>query len=92
MENNLGTVFKVKYGHSQFGENVSEQGLIFFKSYKNFIFDNIDQRIVYSEDFIKTINKKNKQIIYDEPIENELTIFDFLFSGNYLDEFDNIIF
>jgi len=91
MEKNVGSVFKVKYGHSQFEESISEEGEIFFLSHDNFIFDNIEQRIFYSKKFIKTINKKNKQIIYDEPLDDELTIFDYIFSGNYVNQFNEII-
>lgn len=91
MENSIGSFFRVEYGHSQFGESISEKGEIYFKSHDNIIFDNTDQRIFYTKNFIKTINKKNKQIIYDEPLVDELTIFDFIFSGNYANQFNEIL-
>jgi hypothetical protein len=91
MNKNLGSVFKVNYGSSQYGSSMVEKGEILFESYDNFIFDNSEQRIVFRKNFIKTINKKNKQIIYDEPLVDELTIFDFLFSKNHIDHFNEIV-
>ena len=42
-------------------------------------------RIIYNNKYIKTINKQNKQIIYDEIIEGEVSLFDLLFSNKRLD-------
>ena len=90
MKKNVGSVFKVEYGHRQFGESIIEEGEIFFESYNNFIFDNSKQRIIYTKNIIKTINKKNKQIIYDKPLSEQLTIFDFIFTDNYVNQFNEI--
>ena len=90
MKKNVGSVFKVEYGHRQFGKSILEEGEIFFESYNNFIFDNSEQRIIHTKNIIKTINKKNKQIIYDKPLSEQLTIFDFIFTDNYINQFNEI--
>ena len=85
MDENLGSVFNVSYHQNQYNESLVSDGIICFESYKKYIFDNSIIRIIYDNTYIKTINKQNKQIIYDNLIEGEISLFDLLFSKNRLD-------
>jgi hypothetical protein len=85
MDENLGSVFNISYHQNQYNESLVSDGIICFESYKKYIFDNSIIRIIYDNTYIKTINKQNKQIIYDNLIEGEISLFDLLFSKNRLD-------
>ena len=85
MDQNMGSIFNINFYQSQYNERLVSEGVICFKSYKKYIFDNNITRIIYNNKYIKTINKQNKQIIYDEIIEGELSLFDLLFSNKRLD-------
>ena len=85
MDENLGSVFIVNYQQNQYDESLVSEGIICFESYKKYIFDNSRIRIIYDNTYIKTINKQNKQIIYDNLIEGEISLFDLLFSKDRLD-------
>ena len=85
MDENLGSVFNVNYQQNQYNESLVSEGIICFESYKKYIFDNSIIRIIYDNTYIKTINKQNKQIIYDNLIEGEISLFDLLFSKDRLD-------
>ena len=85
MDENLGSVFNVNYQQNQYNESLVSDGIICFESYKKYIFDNSIIRIIYDNTYIKTINKQNKQIIYDNLIEGEISLFDLLFSKDRLD-------
>ena len=75
-----GCVFKIKLEQSYNNENYVYNGVFYVKG-KTYIYDNIEQYIKYENQFITTINKLNKQIIYDSLKANDVTIFDIL-SGN----------
>lgn len=85
MDQNMGSIFNISYHQSQYNERLVSEGVICFKSHKKYIFDNNITRIIYNNKYIKTINKQNKQIIYDEIIEGEVSLFDLLFSNKRLD-------
>ena len=85
MDQNMGSIFNINFYQSQYNERLVSEGIICFKSYKKYIFDNNMTRIIYNNKYIKTINKQNKQIIYDEIIEGEVSLFDLLFSNKRLD-------
>ena len=85
MDQNMGSIFNINFYQSQYNERLVFEGVICFKSYKKYIFDNNMTRIIYNNKYIKTINKQNKQIIYDEIIEGEVSLFDLLFSNKRLD-------
>ena len=75
-----GCVFQIKLRQSYNNENFVSNGVFYVKG-KTYIYDNIEQYIKYENQFITTINKLNKQIIYDSLKANDVTIFDIL-SGN----------
>ena len=75
-----GCVFQIKLKQSYNNENFVSNGVFYVKG-KTYIYDNSEQYIRYENQFITTINKLNKQIIYDSLKTNDATIFDIL-SGN----------
>jgi len=85
MDDNLGSIFNIIYHQNQYNESLVSDGIICFESHKKYIFDNSIIRIIYNNTYIKTINKQNKQIIYDNLIEGEISLFHLLFSKNRLD-------
>ena len=77
----MGCVIQVDYSQSYFGEEVGSSGFLYIKN-KMYIYDNEKQFIKYEDGFITTINKPNKQVIYDHLNENDVTIFDVLTGNN----------
>ena len=73
MDDNLGSIFNIIYHQNQYNESLVSDGIICFESHKKYIFDNSIIRIIYNNTYIKTINKQNKQIIYDNLIEGEIS-------------------
>ena len=88
MDQNINSTFHISYHQNQYNESLVYEGILLFKSYEKYIFDNNFMRIIYGDKYIKTIYKKNKQIIYDEIIDGEVSLFDFLFSKEKLDVSD----
>ena len=83
-----GCVIRVDYFQSYFGEEVGSSGVLYIKD-KMYIYDNEKQFIKYEDGFITTINKPNKQVVYDSVNENDVTIFDILTGNNnsiYIDD------
>ena len=77
----LGCVARVDYFQSYLGEEVGSSGTLYIKD-KMYIYDNEKQFIKYEDGFITTINKPNKQVVYDSINKNDLTIFDILTGNN----------
>ena len=77
----MGCVIRVDYSQSYFGEEVGSSGVLYIKD-KMYIFDNEKQYIEYKDGFITTINKPNKQVVYDSINKNDVTIFDILTGNN----------
>ena len=47
-----------------------------------YIYDNEKQFVKYEDGLITTINKSNKQVVYDSINKNDVTIFDILTGNN----------
>ena len=77
----MGCVIQVDYSQSYFGEEVGSSGVLYIKD-KMYIYDNERQSIKYEDGFITTINKLNKQVVYDSINKNDVTIFDILAGNN----------
>ena len=76
-----GCVFLIEYHQSYFGEEIVSSGVLYAKQ-KMYIFDNKKQFIKYENGFITTINKPNKQVVYDLINKKNVTIFDILTGNN----------
>ena len=70
--------FNIEIIQAHFRSNYQSNGLLYFFSKDYYIYDDINQRVVYKNNTIKTINKSSKQIIYDSALKNDLNVFDIL--------------
>ncbi len=77
VQSSNGSVFNIEYQQSYFREKIESSGKFYSKN-NMYIYDNEIQCIKYEDGVIQTINKINKQIIYDAVNERDVTIFDIL--------------
>ena len=75
-----GCVLHIEFKQSYHDDILVSKG-VFYKKGGIYIFDNQEQYVKYENQQIKTINKINKQVIFDSMKKNNATIFDIL-SGN----------
>ena len=75
-----GCVLHIELKQSYYDEIIVSNG-VFYKKGGIYVFDNQEQYVKYEDQQIKTINKINKQVIFDSMKKNNATIFDIL-SGN----------
>ncbi len=74
----------------QYDEEMKSYGLFYFHNQNYYIFDNNSQRVIFDKGQIKTINKIDKQVIYENIMPNSFTVFD-LFNGekDLIEIYDN---
>ena len=77
VQSSNGSIFNIEYQQNYLREKIESSGK-FYSQNNMYIFDNEIQCIKYENGVIKTINKINKQIIYDAVNERDVTIFDIL--------------
>ena len=75
-----GCILSIKIKKSYFYETLVSEG-VFYKKAETYIFDSPKQYVKYENKYITTINKFNKQVVYDYMKKDYATIFDIL-SGN----------
>ena len=66
----------------QYGDHFDTAGDFYYLRDQYYFFDDAVQRIIFQDDEISTISKINKQIILDNIIPGEVTIFDILSGKN----------
>ena len=66
----------------QYGDHFDTAGDFYYLRDQYYFFDDAAQRIIFQDGEISTISKINKQIILDNIIPGEVTIFDILSGGN----------
>ena len=66
----------------QYGDHFDTAGDFYYLRDQYYFFDDSVQRIIFQNDEISTISKINKQIILDNIIPGEVTIFDILSGEN----------
>ncbi len=66
----------------QYGDHFDTAGDFYYLRDQYYFFDDAAQRIIFQDDEISTISKINKQIILDNIIPGEVTIFDILSGEN----------
>jgi len=66
----------------QYGDHFDTAGDFYYLRDQYYFFDDTSQRIIFQDGEISTISKINKQIILDNIIPGEVTIFDILSGGN----------
>ncbi|MBT3180617.1 MAG: hypothetical protein HN674_03715 [Candidatus Marinimicrobia bacterium] len=73
-----GRILEIEFYQEQYGERYNSTGTFFYLGEMDYTFDANDQRISFNKGEIITINKIDKQVIYDKSIPGEVTIFDIL--------------
>ena len=92
MNANEGYLLNIKISQSHINQHFNSAGTLYYFQNKEYVFDSIKERITYKNGTIKTVNKVEKQIIYDSDIENNLNIFDlFSFKENRIEIKDSFI-
>ena len=76
-----GCVLWIEYSQSYFDDAVVSSG-VFYAKEKMYMYDNKTQCIIYEDGFITTINKLNKQVVYDFINKKDVTIFDVLIGND----------
>ena len=79
-----GVSINVKIDQMQFDLKSSDLGLIEIMDKDNYLLDFSNETVFVSEGIIKTFNKVNNQLIIDQLIEGDITIFDLL-TGDFKD-------
>ena len=77
VQSSNGSIFNIEYQQNYLIEKIESSGKFYCQN-NMYIYDNETQCIKYENGVIKTINKINKQIIYDAVNERDVTIFDIL--------------
>ena len=77
VQSSNGSIFNIEYQQNYFRKKIESSGKFYSKN-NMYIYDNEIQCIKYEDGVIQTINKINKQIIYDAVNERDVTIFDIL--------------
>ena len=77
VQSSNGSIFNIEYQQNYFREKIESSGKFYSKN-NMYIYDNEIQCVKYEDGVIQTINKINKQIIYDTVNERDVTIFDIL--------------
>ena len=69
MNANEGYLLNIKISQNQINQHFNSTGNLYYFQNKEYVFDSIKERITYKYGTIKTINKVEKQIIYDSDIQ-----------------------
>ncbi len=80
IHNSKNIVLRIQYNQESFNKKIETSGLFFLQN-SGYTFDNQYQRITQNKSYTMTINKITKQVIYDNTLDNQITIFDIL-AGN----------
>lgn len=92
MNANEGHLLNIQISQSQADQHFNSNGILYYFQNREYVFDSVSERITYKDREIETLNKAEKQIIYDSDIENNLNIFDLLSGkGNYIRIRDSFI-
>ena len=73
-------ILELNLVQNQYNKEIKHEGFFYYYNQNNYIFDNDAQRVMFDKGQIKTINKIDKQVIYEDEMPNSFTIFD-LFNG-----------
>jgi len=73
-----GRVMNINFTHEQDNQQLKSNGIFYYFKENNYIYDDEFQRIRYLQEYIQTINKKEKQIIYDANISKDFNVLNLL--------------
>ena len=73
-----GRVMNINFTHEQDNQQLKSNGIFYYFKENNYIYDDKFQRIRYLQEYIQTINKKEKQIVYDANISKDFNVLNLL--------------
>ena len=83
------TKVDIVFQQIQYGNNYLTKGDLFIFSQDYYCYDDSEKQIIVTSDSIISINKLNRQVIYDDRIANNFSIFDILAGVNLNIEVDS---
>tara|TARA_B100001996_G_C18416668_1_gene499006 strand:+ start:73 stop:657 length:585 start_codon:yes stop_codon:yes gene_type:complete len=82
LKNINGTKVDIVFQQVQYGKHYSTKGDLYIFSEHFYCYDDFEKRIIVTNDSIISINKLNRQVIYDDRIANDFSIFDIITGSN----------
>jgi len=81
---------KIVYSQVQYGNHYLAEGDLYIFSQGFYCYDDPEKQIVINQDSVVSINKRNKQVIYDDRITNSFSILDLLTNPTLNIEVDSV--
>ena len=81
---------EIIYSQVQYGNHYFAEGDLYIFSQGFYCYDDAEKQIVITQDSVVSINKRNKQVIYDDRITNDFSILDLLTNPNLNIEVDSV--
>lgn len=83
-------ILELNLVQKQYDQEMKSYGLFYYHSQNYYIFDTNAQRIIFDQGQIKTLNKIDKQVIFENLMPNSFTVFD-LFNRHkdFIEIYDN---
>ena len=72
------TKLDIVYSQVQYGNHYLAEGVLYVFSQGFYCYDDSEKQIIVTQDSVISINKLNKQVIYDDRITNNFSILDLL--------------
>ena len=73
-----GRTLSIHFYQEQSGRYFESTGFLYYHDAVDYVFDEQKQRVIYKDGLITTINKTTEQIIYDNNIQNDISVLDIL--------------
>ena len=90
LQNINDTKVEIVFNQFQYGEYFSTKGDLYIFSKDFYCYDDSEKQILINKDTVTSINKTIKQVIYDERVDDNFSIFDLLTGANLNIEIDSI--
>ena len=81
---------EITYSQVQYGNHYFAEGDLYIFSQGFYCYDDAEKQIVITQDSVVSINKRNKQVIYDDRITNSFSILDLLTNPTLNIEVDSV--
>ena len=73
-----GRVLRINFTQKQFNHVQTLAGTLFYKDETSYVYEDSSKLIIYTKSKIQTVNKLQKQILYDKNIDGDLQLLDLL--------------
>lgn len=90
LQNINDTKVEIVFNQFQYGEYFSTKGDLYIFSKDFYCYEDSEKQILINKDTVTSINKIIKQVIYDERVDDNFSIFDLLTGANLNIEIDSI--